>query len=310
MSSEQCNIKNNFFEILPNCFDIKMILLQMSGLILSGIIVTLFSTIASKIEIIQIFINTIGNMLAYIPVIVAMTASTLIFLFKNQQNESISISRSLSLVKDRMYPMTVAIVEIFGVVFLLYLLIIISNIFVKIPYLGELLWPIFYIPNFLLAICVMLLILALIFVIHFLPASILVFPEDHIIFRRIFNILKVNYREWASFFFVSAISGVFIMGTHYFATILHNEYSKYILDEKFYKLLSSIPSYPGYLLKPWTVQFLPFDYVCDPTFTLKLGAFFWAIMMYLVICFFTAIVFNIWNCVGGYYILSKQPSSL
>lgn len=287
-----------------------MILLQMCGLILSGIIITFFSAIGSKIELIQIFINTVGNMFAYVPVIIAMSASTLIFLFQNQQNESISIARSLSLVKDRLYPMAIAIVEIFIVIFSFYFLILLCNIFVKIPYLGELLWPVFYIPNFLLALSVLALVLALVLTIHFLPVSILVFPEDHIIFRRIYNILSVNYREWLPFFSLSAITGFLIMAVHYLAFTLQAQYSKLILDEKFYKLFSSIPTYPGYLLKPWTVKFIPFDYVFEPNFTFKFGSFFWGIIMYLVICFFASVVFNIWNCVGGYYILSKQPSSI
>jgi len=84
--------------------------------------------------------------------------------------------------------------------------------------------------------------------------------------------------------------------------------SKYLLNDKFYSLISAIPLYPGYLLYFIKKRFIPFDFVNEPRFTITLGAFLWGLVLYILFCIVMAVIFNILNLSGAKYLYSKQSS--
>ena len=303
MGSAKFHGNEYFREIVPYCFSLQKILIHVGGLVCAGIIKTVFSTLVSKIIIIHLAVQLTGNFLATIPIIVAMAVSSLIFIEQIQRGNTISVREALSRVTGYLYPITIAVGKFFVLILVIMLATFLINIFVKIPYLGELLWPLTYIPAFILALLYCGMIAGGVLLIHILPSSIFIFSDGQNLFSRLYSILKNTFPNWLGWFAISTFTGLGILALHYGAVIVQIHFSKLIIGEKFYHLIVSIPRYPGYLLHPWIKYVMPFDFISPTRFTYTLGAFLWGMIMYLVLCVVIGLVFTIWTNTGTYFLL-------
>lgn len=290
------------------CFTPKKIIIQAAGLVCAGIIKILFSTLSSKIEIIDQCTQRLGDFLASVPLIFAMAATTLMFIEELVHKKNISISYALALTREKLYSIGLALIYIFGTVLVILLLTLILNLIVKIPYLGELIWPFLYGPLFLISAVWMAVPIGGILIIHLLPGILFIEPEEVNVLKKLYQVLKATFPGWIPFFAVSTAAGFVILAVHYGVCIIQIYYSILIIGEKFFNLLVAIPFYPGYLLTPWLEQYLPFDYVTHSSFTYSVGAFLWSMAMYIGLTLVIAVILNLWNSVGAYYLIQSQSS--
>ncbi len=186
------------------------------------------------------------------------------------------------------------------------ILLIICALFVKVPYLGEFLWPFVYIIYIVAACLTIVLCIALLVGMHILPVTLILFPDKQYLWHHTFKLLKKTFPDWISVFSISSIAAAGLFGVYFIITEISMLFSQALLADKFYSLISAIPLYPGYLLNPITNHFLPFDFVNQPHMTISTGAFIWALVLYFIFCIVLGICFNILNFVGATFLQAHK----
>lgn len=289
--------------------DIRKTSIQIGGLIAAGIIQTVFSTISSKIPTIDAGLRMVGYFLACIPILLAMTASTALFLSGETDKDKHTVSAVFSYIRSRVYDTTVLLAQVFVVIIGLFAILVISDLLVKIPYLGELLWPLVYVINLLIAVAAVAVGICIVIGVHVLPASLALVTDNHNLLKKNALILKQTFPDWIVIFTVSTVSASVVFGIYIFITSVSMTLSRFVLAEKFYSLISAIPLYPGYLLTFLTGRFLPFDFVHQPRWTLSLGAFIWSLMIYVLLCVVMAVLLNMLSFIGAIFLKPHISSS-
>ena len=85
------NSLNSIKSFCVQCIDLKKLYIQLGGLIIAGLIQSIFSTIVSKFVTIEVFIQVTGEFLSLIPILFAMTATTYLYLLELDGNQNITI---------------------------------------------------------------------------------------------------------------------------------------------------------------------------------------------------------------------------
>jgi len=295
-------------DTISYCFDPKKVVVQAMGLVLSGMVLTFFSTIASNISCINFLISIVGVFLALIPVLFSMTASSLMFLSEIKYDKEISIKKAYIMSSKRLYSMFSVTIQGLSFAVLATILFFLISLIVKIPYIGEMIISILYLPSFAIACFIVTAPFFLIILLHTIPYTLIKFPDKQNILKKISIILRHDISNWISVFSLSTLTGIGFLLFHYIAMMVNNTLLIMTLGEKFYKLLTAIPSYPGYLLSPWIKRYIPCDFVLDCGFSYTIGSFFWGLIMHLIICLFISFVLNLWNFIGVYYLTDNNSS--
>ncbi len=293
---------------LSECLGVRAICIQIGGLLIAGIIHTIFSTISSKIPAIQLFIRMAGYFIASLPVIFAMTASTALITDKERNGEKHSVKSVLEFTQHRIYNIAISLFQIFAAVISLTIFLLISDLLVKIPYIGELLWPLVYLINLIMAAITVAGGIAILLLIHLLPSSLVMFTDNKDILNKNLRLLKNTFPDWIYLFSISTVMVTIMFSVYFIITTLSMRFSQVLLHEKFYSLISAIPMYPGYLLGFIIKRFLPFDFVYHSKFTVSIGAFIWSLLLYAILCVITAICLNIFNFVGATFLKANKSS--
>ncbi|MCP5462669.1 MAG: hypothetical protein H7A34_05770 [bacterium] len=295
-------------QVLPSLKCPKKIGIVLSGIICSAIIKTLFTTIISKVDLINYFIIVVGNYLASIPLFFSLAAVSYLFIEEFHNKRTLSIKQAVQHMLTKLPLLASSLLLIAGGYFILYLFSYVIALFVKIPYLGELLWPIMFFPSFVIAAFNIGFIVLLIVLIHFFPVFFQMDNKDTHILKRLYNTLCQAPVEWAALLACTTGIGVVVFAAHYFITVSQNYFSLIMLGEKFLKFIVAIPAYPGNLLHPWLNEILPMDYVAELSATYYVGSFLWAFAMHLVICVLLAAVLTLWTLSGSLFICSKNSA--
>ncbi len=96
------------------CVDLRAVGIQVAGLLIAGFILTVFSTISSKIPTIQLLFRVVGYFLSSLPVILAMTTSTTLFLEEKCNGNQTTVKSVINITQQRLYRISISLLQALG----------------------------------------------------------------------------------------------------------------------------------------------------------------------------------------------------
>lgn len=298
--------RKTLISIFIKSIRLKPVCIITLGLLCAGILQTAFSTISSQVNTVQIFIDILSYFVAAIPLLMSLVLSLAI-----EKSGHDTINRpSLEKYWQALSPYINTIVKVLAVflgsVIMLFAVMALLNSLVKIPYIGELIWPLLCLPNFVAGAILLSILPVIILLVHTLPDFILKTTPTTATLKNLFIVIRTISIRHPIRLLQSTAIGIIVLVLHHAVLFLHLSFSSRMIGKKFIQLLIAMPRFPGYPLKFFIGSLLPCDYASSIPFTHTVGAFMWGTVMLLIVCIPYAFVLNFWVKVGTSLI--SQPN--